>query len=71
MKMIIAIEGDMSRGEIMKILGLRDEKHFREHYQQTGIGQGLIEMTTPDKPGSSKQRYRLSKKGLALKSIIK
>ncbi len=71
LKIIIAIEGNMSRDEIMKILGLRDEKHFREHYQQTGIEQGLIEMTIPDKPRSSKQKYRLTKKGLALKSKIK
>jgi len=58
--------GEMSRGEIMDGLGLKDEKHFREHYQQTGISLGVIEMTIPDKPQSSKQRYRLTEKGHAL-----
>lgn len=33
----------------MTALGLRDEKHFREHYQQGGVAAGLIEMTLPDK----------------------
>ena len=54
----------------MKILGLKDEKHFREHYQQVGIEQGVIEMTIPEKPRSSKQKYRLTKKGLKLRKKI-
>jgi len=44
-------------------LGLTDEKHFREYYQQVAISRGLIEMTIPDKPTSSKQKYRLLGKG--------
>jgi len=55
----------MRRGEIMAALGLKDEKHFREHYQQAGISLGVIEMTIPDKPNSSKQRYRLTELGHA------
>ncbi|WP_049824431.1 Fic family protein [Desulfurivibrio alkaliphilus] len=50
----------------MSKLGLTDEKHFREHYQQTSIKLGLIEMTIPDKPTSSKQKYRLTEKGRQL-----
>ena len=56
----------MSRGEIMTKLRLKDEKHFREHYQQAGITLGVIAMTLPDKPRSSKQRYRLTEQGRAL-----
>lgn len=48
--MLVAIQGEMWRGEIMAKLGLKDEKHFREHYQQAGISLGVIEMTIPDKP---------------------
>ena len=61
--MLAVIQGDMSRAEIMAALGLKDEKHFREHYQQAGIASGVIAMTLPDKPRSSKQRYRLTALG--------
>ncbi|MHB8252666.1 MAG: Fic family protein [Acidiferrobacter sp.] len=64
--MLSVINGEMSRGEIMTKLRLKDEKHFREHYQQAGITRGVIEMTLPDKPRSSKQRYRLTEQGRAL-----
>jgi len=61
--MLALMSGEMTRGEIMKKLGLKDEKHFREHYQRVAIKLGLIEMTIPDKPRSSKQKYRLTDKG--------
>ena len=63
MKMLGCMSGEMTRGEIMQRLGLKDEKHFREQYQQTGIRLGIIEMTIPDKPRSSKQKYRITEKG--------
>ena len=63
MKMLREMKGEMSRSELMAILGLKDEKHFREHYQQTGISLGVIERTIPNKPNSSKQRYRLTNHG--------
>lgn len=62
-KMLSVMQGEMTRSEIMSALGLSDEKHFREHYQQIGTRLGLIEMTIPDKPRSSKQKYRLTEKG--------
>ena len=52
-----------SRGELMTALGLKDEKYFRENYQQAGITQGVIEMTIPDKPASRNQKYRLTALG--------
>ncbi|XZE19176.1 Fic family protein [Pirellulaceae bacterium SH449] len=61
--MLFALEGEMNRSEIMEAMGLKDEKHFRRYYQQTAIAAGLIEMTIPDKPNSSKQRYRLTALG--------
>ena len=63
LKMLAVLGGKMTRGEIMEKLGLKDEKHFRERYQQAGVLQGMIEMTVPGKPNSSKQRYRLTAKG--------
>ena len=62
-KMLSIITGEMTRGEIQKKLGLRDEKHFRENYQQVGVKLSLIEMTIPDKPRSRLQKYRLTDAG--------
>lgn len=56
-RMLGVIDGEM---------GLSDEKHFREHYQQPAVAQGLVEMTIPDKPKSSRQKYRLTDAGRAL-----
>ncbi|MBI5444878.1 MAG: DUF4062 domain-containing protein [Deltaproteobacteria bacterium] len=64
-QMLAVLTGEMSRTEIMTALGLKDEKHFREHYQQAAVALGLIEMTIPDRPRSSRQKYRLTEKGRA------
>ena len=60
---------EMGRSELMVVLGLKDEKHFREYYQQAAIQQGLIEMTVPDKPKSRLQKYRLTELGKQVLSI--
>ena len=65
-KMLAILKGEMFRKEIQKILGLKDEKHFRTAYQQPAIAAGLIEMTVPDKPHSRLQKYRITPKGIAL-----
>jgi len=65
-RLLAVITGEMTRGEIQERLGLKDEKHFRKNYQQVGVKLGLIEMTIPDKPLSSRQKYRLTDKGRAL-----
>jgi ATP-dependent DNA helicase RecG len=69
-KMLTVIQGEMCRVEIQQKLGLTDEKHFRENYQQRAVAMELIEMTIPDKPRSSKQKYRLTRKGRALTTAI-
>jgi ATP-dependent DNA helicase RecG len=43
---------------------LKDEKYFREMYQQAGVASGLIEMTIPDKPKNRLQKYRLTLDGV-------
>ncbi len=70
-KILTVIQGEMSRMEIQNELGLIDEKHFREHYQQPAIAMGLIEMTVPDKPRSSRQKYRLTEEGRKLIEVDK
>ena len=53
----------MSRRQIQDALNLKHEDHFRETYLLPALQAGLIEMTIPDKPRSSKQRYRLTMEG--------
>jgi len=64
-RLLLALLGDMSRAELMAALALKDEKHFRERYQQVAVSMGFIEMTVPDKPKSRLQRYRLTAAGQA------
>ena len=59
-RLIAALQGEMSRAELMKALRLADRRHFAKSYLQTGIEAGLVEMTLPDSPRSRTQRYRLT-----------
>ena len=52
--------------EIMGILGLKHWKTFRSNYLQPLLDDEWLEMTIPDKPTSSKQKYRLTVKGQEL-----
>ena len=69
-RLLRILNGEMSRSELMDILALKDEKHFREAYQQAGIALGLIEMTIPGKPNSRLQKYRLTKAGRSLLEAV-
>ena len=62
-RLLTVLQGEMSRAELIVALGLKDEKHFREHYLQSAMNQCLIEMTIPDKPRSPTQKYRFTKLG--------
>ena len=64
-RLLQVLVGEMSRAELMARLGLKDEKHFRESYQQPAVTSGLVEMTIPDKPQSRNQKYRLTAAGRA------
>jgi ATP-dependent DNA helicase RecG len=65
--MLKILKGDMARDEIMSALGLNDRKNFREVYLNPAIADELVALTIPDKPTSSKQKYRLTELG---KSVI-
>ncbi len=62
-KLINAASGEMTRAELRGALELKDRMHFSRDYLQPALNTGLIEMTIPDKPSSSKQRYRLTNRG--------
>jgi len=56
------LRGEMTRQQLQRALALKDDEHFRTAYLQPALDAGLIEMTIPDKPRSSRQQYRLTAK---------
>ena len=62
-RLISVLTGEMTRQQLKEALGLKDDEHFRKAYLLPALDVGLIEMTIPDKPRSSKQKYRLTDKG--------
>ncbi|WHP47887.1 hypothetical protein QMO40_04275 [Mannheimia bovis] len=49
---------ELDRNSLKSLLNLKDSKNFRERYLKPALDAGLIEMTIPDKPTSSQQKYR-------------
>lgn len=62
-RLLLAVTGEMTRKEIQHILSFRHEDHFRAAYFMPALAIGMLEMTLPDMPRSSKQRYRLTTQG--------
>ena len=58
-----AAQGEHSRNALQEALALKHTPHFRQAFLLPALEAGLIEMTLPDKPRSSKQRYRLTPQG--------
>jgi hypothetical protein len=61
---------DHATPELMSFAGRSNCSKFREQVLALLLAPGLIEMTLPDKPNSSKQRYRLTTAGRGLKSEL-
>jgi ATP-dependent DNA helicase RecG len=61
-----AAETPKSRGELQKATKIKNQKHFRKRYLEPLLAAGWLEMTIPDKPRSSKQKYRATELGLAM-----
>lgn len=49
--------------DLMAIMNRSDRTKFRNQVLNPLLEAGLVEMTIPDKPRSSKQKYRLTKIG--------
>ena len=62
-RLLSVLAGEMNRQQLKEALGLKDDEHFRKTYLLPALEAGLVEMTIPDKPRSSKQKYRLTDKG--------
>ena len=56
----------MTRQEILSAMGLRDWGNLRQRYLDPCLRVDWIEMTIPDKPRSSNQRFRLTAVGRRL-----
>ncbi|MEN6317181.1 MAG: Fic family protein [Syntrophaceae bacterium] len=62
-RLLTVLVGEMKRTDIQEALALRHEDYFREAYLVPALVAGMIEMTIPGKPTSSKQKYRLTQQG--------
>jgi len=49
--------------ELMAPSGLKNKTRFRDQVLAPLLDAGLLEMTIPDKPRSSQQRYRTTREG--------
>lgn len=66
LRLLKVLTGELKRSEIQEKLSLKHEDYFREKYLSPALEAGLIEMTIPDKPKSSKQKYRMTEAGRRL-----
>lgn len=64
-KTLQAAGTDMTRAELQQALSLSDREHFSREYLQPALTNSLVQMTIPDKPRSSRQKYRLTETGEA------
>ena len=62
-RLLSVLTSEMTRQQLKETLGLKDDEHFRKAYLLPALEAGLVEMTIPDKPRSSKQRYRIAPMG--------
>ncbi len=66
--LLCRMTGDHAAPELMTFVGRSNRSKFREQVLAPLLALGVVEMTIPDKPNSSKQRYRLTAAGRALKA---
>lgn len=58
-----------SLAELMRIAGYTQRPHFKAAHLEPLIAGGILRMTVPDKPTSSRQKYVLTPAGLKLKAL--
>lgn len=70
-RLILVLNKEMARQELMDKLDLKHRPTFLYSYLQPALESQLIEMTIPEKPNDPNQKYRLTKKGKALQLQLK
>jgi hypothetical protein len=48
----------MTRDELQRVIGITNNKYFRQKYLKPALEGGYIVMTVPDKPNSKYQKYK-------------
>ncbi len=69
-RLVLAMNGEVSRLDLQHQLKLSDAEHFRKQYLVPALEQGVIAMTVPDKPTSRNQKYRLTSLGGAVRKRL-
>jgi ATP-dependent DNA helicase RecG len=69
-ELIKIFTGEHTRQELQDKLKLANRENFRKNYLQSALEVELIELTVPEKPNSSKQKYRLTEKGILMKDQL-
>lgn len=67
-RLIGAIFSEMTRQEMQNALELKLEDHVSKAHLLHALEANLIEMTIPDKPKRSNQRYRLTSLGKTIRA---
>ncbi len=62
-KLLVFCKQERSLKEMMEHMNLRHRETFLVNHLRPILKENLLEMTIPDKPRSSKQKYRLTEKG--------
>ncbi len=61
----LTVGEELSSKELMAKVGIKHRPTFRNNYLLPALSLGYIEMTVPEKPNSSKQKYRFTRLGAA------
>ncbi len=69
-ELIKVFSGEHTRQDLQDKLKLANRENFRKNYLQLALDEELIELTIPEKPNSSKQKYRLTEKGILMKEKL-
>ena len=69
-ELLKVFSGELTRQELQDKLSLVHRENFRKTYLLPGLSNGFIELTMPEKPNSSKQKYKLTEKGIIARDIV-
>ena len=71
-KLLVLLEPnkEYTKKELQEMLELKNDEYVRKSYMLPLLDMKILEMTIPDKPKSSKQKYRLTKKGFEIKNTL-